>query len=284
VHSTIGQTAYNIHSLAPNITRARGACIVPVQQAAIAVDGARVVVLRAGRGQPLVFLDSVDDRSGGAEWLPVHDRLAEHFDVVVPVRPAAAELGEWPLASVDDCVVFYRCVLDALGLPSPHVVAVSAAGWIAAELAARCSHGLASLVLADAPGLRLASEPPPDIFALPFDRVRPLLLSDTASGSAGGAALPDVELRSRLRFLARIGWNPYLHDPKLARRLGLVRAPALVLWGGEDRLFSPRYAAAFARAIPGARSAVIAHSGHLPALERPDEFADLVARFAGDRR
>jgi pimeloyl-ACP methyl ester carboxylesterase len=258
--------------------------VAEAQRAAITVDGAQVTVLRSGRGAPLVFLDSVDDQSGGAQWLPVHARLAERFDVVVPVRPSTADLGNWTLASVDDCAVFYRCVLEALGLPRPHVVAVSAAGWIAAELAVRCSHDFATLVLADAPGLRLASEPPPDIFTLPFDRVRVLLRSETATEAAAGAWLPDVELRSRLRFLARIGWNPYLQDPKLARRLGLVRLPALVLWGAEDRLFSLRYADAFAAAIPSARSAVIARSGHLPSLERPDEFADLVVRFAGDLR
>ncbi|MEV6207898.1 hypothetical protein [Kitasatospora sp. NPDC051914] len=41
--------------------------------------------------------------------------------------------------------------------------------------------------------------------------------------------------------------DPYMHDPELLRRLGRVRTPALLSWGGSDRIVTPAYGAAYAR-------------------------------------
>ncbi len=66
-----------------------------------------------------------------------------------------------------------------------------------------------------------------------------------------------------------------MHDPRLARRLDRVSAPATVLWGASDRIATPGYGRAFASAIGAAtgRSAdfvLIPEAGHLPQLERPE--------------
>ena len=76
-----------------------------------------------------------------------------------------------------------------------------------------------------------------------------------------------------LEAAARVGWNPYLHDPKLERRLGRVTAPTLVLWGRQDGLVPLVYGERYRDRIPGARLEVIERCGHLPPIERPAEFA-----------
>ena len=53
--------------------------------------------------------------------------------------------------------------------------------------------------------------------------------------------------------MARYGWSPYMHDPKLKGRLHRIRVPTLVLWGAADRIAPPDYGRAYAAAIPGAR-------------------------------
>jgi len=48
------------------------------------------------------------------------------------------------------------------------------------------------------------------------------------------AEVPEEFAYAQLKALeasAKIGGNPYLHDPKLERRLGRVRARTLVPWG-----------------------------------------------------
>jgi pimeloyl-ACP methyl ester carboxylesterase len=65
----------------------------------------------------------------------------------------------------------------------------------------------------------------------------------------------------------------------LARRLHEVRAPTLVLVGADDAADFHQIAAQLARQIRGARHAAIANAAHLPSLERPAAFNELVLRF-----
>lgn len=73
----------------------------------------------------------------------------------------------------------------------------------------------------------------------------------------------------------------WLEDPPAAGRLGQVRAPTLALVGEQDlkefRVLTDRLAAE----IPSARKAVIPGAGHVPGIERPDEFNRIVLEFLG---
>ena len=70
--------------------------------------------------------------------------------------------------------------------------------------------------------------------------------------------------------------------PDLAERLGQVRAPTLVLVGDQDVPDIHAIAERLAREIGGARQAVIDGAAHLPSLERPAEFDDLVLGFLAE--
>ena len=76
---------------------------------------------------------------------------------------------------------------------------------------------------------------------------------------------------------ALYGWRPYMHDPALAHWLHRITRPSLVLWGEEDGIVSASYGESLAAAIPGSRFELIANAGHMPHLERPSEFVDLVS-------
>ena len=57
-----------------------------------------------------------------------------------------------------------------------------------------------------------------------------------------------------------------------------VKAPTLVVWGKDDELANPG-ADRLEKAIPGARKVIIDNCGHMPQLERADEFNRLVRDF-----
>jgi 3-oxoadipate enol-lactonase len=65
------------------------------------------------------------------------------------------------------------------------------------------------------------------------------------------------------------------------RQLGQIRCPTLVLCGDADEAVPVSWARALTDAIPGAELAIISAAGHLSAVECPDRFADLLARFFG---
>jgi pimeloyl-ACP methyl ester carboxylesterase len=68
-------------------------------------------------------------------------------------------------------------------------------------------------------------------------------------------------------------------EPPASGRLAEVRAPTLVLTGDEDVRDIHEIADKLMAEIPGAERATIAGAGHLPSLERPDEFDRVVLGF-----
>ncbi|WP_404814241.1 alpha/beta fold hydrolase [Kitasatospora fiedleri] len=84
---------------------------------------------------------------------------------------------------------------------------------------------------------------------------------------------------------AGAGRRPLHARPRLRERLRDVRVPVLVLWGESDRVATPGYGAAYARAFPAARFAVVPGAGHLPHLEQPEAvLAHLDAELDGPPR
>jgi 3-oxoadipate enol-lactonase len=74
--------------------------------------------------------------------------------------------------------------------------------------------------------------------------------------------------------------EPFAAD--VSGRLGEIGCPVLVLVGEEDVEDIQRIAQRIAREIPGARHATIPNAAHLPQLERPAEFNELVLGFLAE--
>ena len=233
---------------------------------------------------PLLYLHS-GFAEGGA--LPLFDHLTDAgFQVTAPTLPAFSEPAH-DVHRVEDAVFHLRPLLDG----RPVVVGSSLGGWLAAELAVWFPEQVAGLVLVGAMGLRIEGAPIFDLFAArqseTMRRVLPHggdlleLLAPAYDSSDPNAAL--LHLFNAGEATARLGWNPFLHDPKLLRRLPGVSAPTLVLWGADDGIVPLAHGEAYAAAIPDARLAVIDGCGHLPALEQPEAVAGLVAGFVGVR-
>ena len=67
--------------------------------------------------------------------------------------------------------------------------------------------------------------------------------------------------------------------PDATPGLASIAVPTLVLVGDEDVPTPPADAEFLARQIPGARLEVVARSGHLSNLERPEAFTAALTRF-----
>ena len=67
--------------------------------------------------------------------------------------------------------------------------------------------------------------------------------------------------------------------PDLADRLSEVKAPTLILVGDEDVPDMQAIAQRLEREIPGSRRETIANTAHVPSMERPREFDELVLPF-----
>ena len=144
-------------------------------------------------------------------------------------------------------------------------------------------------MLVDAVGIRVADEPIREMFGTQPADLAKLLFHDQDFPIAAmmrmydpKVPLPEEILLAQMKAMeatAKVGWNPYLHDPKLEPRLRRVTAPTLVVWGKQDGLAPLAYAEKWKRLIKGARVEIIDGCGHLPSIERPEALAEIVTRF-----
>lgn len=60
----------------------------------------------------------------------------------------------------------------------------------------------------------------------------------------------------------------------------MIRCPTLVVEGGQDRVVSAEHPARYLSEIPGSRHVLVPEASHGWLMERPGEFAEIVAGFA----
>jgi pimeloyl-ACP methyl ester carboxylesterase len=87
-----------------------------------------------------------------------------------------------------------------------------------------------------------------------------------------------IEQTRAAEAAARIFWP--LGNTRLERRLPLIKAPTLLLWGAQDRLLPPSYAEAIRKQMHAKiETEIIAGAGHLAELDKPDEVAARILSF-----
>jgi pimeloyl-ACP methyl ester carboxylesterase len=252
------------------------------EEETVTVQGRKVRLFRGGGGQPLVFLHDTFCPS----WLPIHEILAEHYEVFVPLHPgcAGSEDGFDQFEEMEDVVFHYLDLCATLRLDHPVVVGASFGGWIAAEWGIRYSKTLRGLVLIDALGLRIPDAPTPDILSLDPAASRQVIFADPSSALAS-EIIPEmpkpeevVNVLLARQTLARFAWQ-FPDNPKLRRYLYRIEATTLILWGERDGFVSVAHANAYHEGIAGSKLIIVPNSGHLPHVESTETCAHTLLKF-----
>src|SRR5437773_1555473 len=256
-------------------------------------DVGKVQLFRGGQGSPLVYLHS----AAGEASNPTAEQLADTFAVVAPAFPGFGESeGIDEIDDMEDATFHLLDLFDRLGLMAAPVLGLSLGGWMAAELATRYPDRVSKLVLVNPVGLYIEGQPVKEIFGrtpaelaedMFADQSHPMaqmmhMLSEFR-GDVGQQIEVPMELVlpiwKSMSATAKLGWDPYLHNPKLRRRLHRITAPTLVIHGAKDTLVPKAISEAYAAEIPGARLVDVPDAAHLVTLEKPAEIAALVRDF-----
>lgn len=252
-----------------------------VAELSIDVAEGRMRVLQGGRGAPLLVLPT---DIGSRGWLPFHDQLAGRFTVFVASHPGfdGSDVPAWA-RNVRDLAAMHQWLLKSLRLGTVPVVGLGFGGWIAAELATMCQTRFSRLVLVGAAGLKPPEGEILDQFLMSStEYVRAGFHDQDAFTQFFGAepSLDQLEAWELNREMAsRVAWSPHMHNAALPHLLPGVDAPALLVWGAEDRVVPPSAGRRYAELLPNARLELIAGAGHFLDLEQPDTLATLVADF-----
>lgn len=247
------------------------------------VRGIRLDVLRRGAGRPLLVLHGEAPLDPGA---PVVDLLAAQAEVIAPTHPG---FGHSPrpddFDTVYDLVHLYLDLLEHLPHERVALLGLSFGGWLAAEIAAACPHRLEKLILVDAVGIKVSDRETPDIldvFNTHPAEVQRRRWHEPTKWAPDSDAMSNEALVAHARnreVLCLYAWHPYMYNPRLARWLGRITVPTLVLWGASDGIVAPAYGRAYSARILGARFEVIEAAGHHPEIEQPGAFVEHVRAF-----
>lgn len=268
-----------------------------------AVGGARVAYGRTGAGPPLVLLHG--DGESHRSWQAVTPRLAERWDVIAPDLPGFGDSEAIGDVSPERLADWLAELLDRLELGPAPLVGSSLGGLVAVHRALASPERVPALVLVDAAGLGVLANPLLGAAALPglgelnvaasalplsglarAHTRRLLLFSDPRR--APDWWLEEMREASRPGVVAtsvatrRATLAPWGQRSIVLEELGRIRQPTLVVWGEDDYIFPTSHATAAVDRLPAGRLALIPRCGHLPAVERPEEFLAAVVPFLAE--
>jgi pimeloyl-ACP methyl ester carboxylesterase len=243
-------------------------------------------VLDEGQGRPIMFLHGA---GGFAPTQPFVAPLSKNNRLIVPSHPGFgnSSLPEW-LDSIDDIAHIYLELLDKLKLKEVDLIGASIGGWLSAEIATKVPERVRKLVMVGPVGIKVGPSDKldiPDIFAMPQADAAKLTFHDPVKMAPDISKMTDEQLTIMFRnreTTALLVWEPWMHNPKLKRRLHRIACPTLFIRGASDGLVSEEYVSAYAKFLPNARVHTIPQAGHVPQLEQTDAFVSAVTGFLGE--
>lgn len=244
----------------------------------------------AGAGPPVVLLHGI----GGArsQWLQQLAALAPNFTAIAPDARGYGDSDGPPVTRFRDFAEDLFALMDALGYDSFAAVGHSMGGRILLEAAAVAPERLSTLVLSGTQPTYLAhmSEAERQAYVdarrglFDGERVRPERVEEIVAGllhPKAGAAVR-AQMRESLSGLKRSAYLAALaasvgmdrHD-----QLSSLTMPVLVVGGDSDSVCPQAVTEALAAAIGQGPAHILNDVGHMPNLEAPERFTQLLLEF-----
>jgi pimeloyl-ACP methyl ester carboxylesterase len=235
-------------------------------------------------------------------WDRVCDRLARSFRVITFDLPGFGRASR-PDAAYDG--LFFatqlRAFLDALGLEGPILVGNSLGASVILHLSALAPGRIEKAVLAAPGGFGRKTNLTMRLPALPIiggwlGRPTPynnkltlrLAIHDRANVTSELVALtnryasiPGSSISFVRTLKAGVGLFGSRDRNAIEQIARQFAAPALIVWGQQDRVFPVAQAECAANLLPRSEMLLVDQCGHYPQWEHPDLFAEAIERFCG---
>ncbi len=266
----------------------------------VRVDGKNIRYWVEGRGPAVILVHGLG--CSAEFWQYNVGALAQQSRVyaldLLGFGRSDKEIDEWSLSYGASFIARF---MDALQIERGTLVGNSFGGILCAQFAVQFTARLEKLVLVDSAGfgreltlfLRLESVPIlASAMLILYRWVLPLTArwaySDPSSVdeewlAETWAILRSPGVRDNALKVIRMGVDlggqreEFFHD--LHRRLTHMTAPTLIIWGSDDALVPVSHAYTAHKLIPNSQVRILQHCGHLPQVERPEEFNQLLRDF-----
>ncbi len=265
----------------------RRTSIIMISQQAITIEGRRAKYWIGGSGKPLVL---VHGGLGDAQqhWSPTFEILSQHFQILAPDLPGFGVSAPLPMPSYQNYLNWLQLLFDMLNIGGPLLMIGHSFGAILSRFFAAENTGYVSrLVLIDGGAVIEAPGCTRPVIRLPglsgaifnlirqracsYDRLKRALVDEKmlTPDFVANAQAASIGFVAALRQIA-LTTPPSLRTPT---------CPTFVIWGEQDRLNSVDNGKRVAAEINGAKFILVPRAAHLPQIEQPEAFHQLVLPF-----
>ena len=258
-----------------------------MQQAEIIINEKKVSYWQGGVGAPLLLIHG---GIGNAElhWKHVWNQLADRYTVIAPNLPSFGGTSPLERAGFAQIADWVAQLMDALSIESANVLGNSFGGGVSRLMASRHERRVKRLILVN--GGAIPNIPPfvgrmmqSSIFNGMFNMIRKQMFSfkGLAPMFADRAFLTNEFITQA--EADSLGFVTLMRQ-SASEGVGtevVPQVPTLVLWGEDDKFTKVSMGKNLAKMIPNAEFKLFMGAGHMPQIEKPDEFVKKVVEFFG---
>jgi pimeloyl-ACP methyl ester carboxylesterase len=254
-----------------------------VQEQSLTLLGQKVHFWKGGSGPALLLLHAA---WGDAEmsWNRVWDQLSRSYTVIAPDFPGFGQSEKLSTPALSGMATMLKELLGALHLDRVTVVGNSFGAGAAIKFENDHPQMVSRLVLVDGGYMPVIPGFMRKLISLPGvnQGFRALIRNVTFSRKtlnrsfANPPKLPAgflEKIEQNTRAYSSISFDTIMNHSSLLTK---PTAPTLLIWGAEDGLTTLKQADAIQKWIPEARLITIDGAGHMPQVEKPEEFVAAV--------
>ena len=273
---------------------------IPMQRISLSDAVSTRYLDTGGEGIPVLLIHGL--AASIEAWRDVVPLLSSKYRVIALDLPGfghADKPKDAAYTAVDFFLPMFTRFMDAIGVPSAHLVGSSMGASLAIRFAARHPDRVASVVAANPGGFASYIHPflrAPTLPLLGKPMSRPmratnafalgLTVNNTAKRTA--ALLDEIDAFSKMpgahnAFVKTLRGltTPFgLKDlPEFEADAKAVQAPTLIVWGDKDRVFPVKQMKAGQKVMPDAVFRTMQGVGHFPQIDAPEVFSRLTMSF-----
>lgn len=253
----------------------------------------------AGSGPPLLLIHGAN--FGWGVWYPNITELAKYFTIYALDLPGAGRSTRIDYATLNPERNFLKVTeefIRLLKIENFHVIGFSMGAWLALQLDLRHPEWINKIIVESAVGFADYSGVADKIIAFyPFAKIISKIFinskkrTDVEKFLRGifykkSLNLPSefidyfwetMQTSHNLLFISRL---TSLHrELNLEKQLPKIQHKTLIIWGQEDKIIPLNKNFKNFMLIPGTQVHIIKDAGHVPSLEKPEEFNSTVKNF-----
>jgi 2-hydroxy-6-oxonona-2,4-dienedioate hydrolase len=257
---------------------------LPQEKTAVVFDQ-NIRYFEAGHGAAVILLHGL----GGAKehWMGNFGALAAGYHVYaidqIGFGHSDKPLLDYKIATFVD---FLYAFMQTQNIGKATLVANSMGGWVALDFTVQHPGMVEKLVLVDAAGLAWLRPIGVDLNPASLAAMRTLIESvfyDKKIVSDGAVQHAFAErMRNNDGYTIQHTWAGFATTPQFEdAKLASIHVPTLVMWGRQDELIPLASGEKLRDGIKGAKLVVFDQCGHVPMIEKSEEFNHALLEFLG---